>query len=292
MNDIFISYKVHNRKKAIEYYKILKAQNYQVWFDQLVPKGADWKQTIESQIKESTLFLCLLSKECLLDDWVFFQIQTARKYHKKIVYITLDDTLWSCHKEYGVKKESYLSLEEISLEKYFINPKKKKRSILGSMIISSIVLTSLMIWAFVFGIHIMHMSLGFQYGFVFLGIAILLFLSYWNKKIIYFIHSGLAVVLLSITMYVLPSYYLSTIPINSLVFILIYVFTFSLRYSKINLWLSLLAAIFYSLFITIVDASILIFVSQFFDYDCSWLSIIMLFGFMFFKFWNMKSDYE
>ncbi|MBD5391092.1 TIR domain-containing protein, partial [bacterium] len=60
MNHIFISYKVHNRKKAIEYYKILLGKHYSVWFDQLVPEGADWKETIREQIKNSNVVVCLL----------------------------------------------------------------------------------------------------------------------------------------------------------------------------------------------------------------------------------------
>lgn len=51
MNDIFISYKVHNRAKAIEYYRVLKAQGYSVWFDQFVPIGANWKSTILSKFQ-------------------------------------------------------------------------------------------------------------------------------------------------------------------------------------------------------------------------------------------------
>lgn len=292
MNDIFLSYKVHNRKTAIEYYKTLKALQYEVWFDQLVPKGADWRQTIKNQIKESKFFLCLLSKDCLLDDWVLFQIQTALEYHKKIVYITLDDTPWSEHKEYGVQNISYSSLEEIPLEKIFKQSKKSKTKIIGSFLINFGVLTALTIWVFLTGIHIMHLSLDYSYGFVFLGLFLLLVLSYWNNKIIYFIQGGLAVVLLCITMYVLPPFYISSIPVNSLVVILLYVFVFSIRYSRVNIGLSLFAGVFYSLFITIVDASILIFISHFFDYDCSWLSILVLIIFILFKFWNIKKVNE
>ena len=38
MIDVFISYKVADRKTAIEYYKALKEKRLNVWFDQLIPK--------------------------------------------------------------------------------------------------------------------------------------------------------------------------------------------------------------------------------------------------------------
>ncbi|MDE6047920.1 MAG: toll/interleukin-1 receptor domain-containing protein [Anaeroplasmataceae bacterium] len=292
MNDIFISYKVHNRRTAIEYYKALKTQDYQVWFDQLVPKNADWKETIASEIKNSKLVICLLSEACLLDDWVLFQIQTARRFHKEVLYVSLDETDWQEHKEYQVKKEVYHTIEEIPLEEFIINEETKKEKIIGLPVLAIGLMTVFSLLALLAGVDFLNLSLDYRYGCVLAGITCLLLLSYWNKKIVYFVQSGLAVGLLCITMYVVAPYYISSVSINSMFFLLFYLFAFVLRYSKINIWLALLASLFYSIFITVLDSAIIIFVNHFFDFDCSWISIIILVAFLLYKFWSIKDDFK
>lgn len=292
MNDIFISYKVHNRKIAIEYYKILKTQEYQVWFDQLVPKYAHWKETIAEQIKESKLVICLLSEACLLDDWVLFQIQTAKKYHKEIFYICLDETNWQEYKEYGVGKTIYHTIEEVPLEKYFISKEQEKEKMIGLPVLSIGLMVILSCMALLAGLDFLNLSLDYRYGCVLAGITCLLVLSFLNNKIVYCIQSLIAIGLLCITLYLLPPYYINSISINSIFFLLFYLFAFILRYSKINLWLALLASVFYASLITALDSVIVIFVNHFFDFDCSWISIIILVGFLIFKYFTIKEDFN
>nr|MDE5546345.1 toll/interleukin-1 receptor domain-containing protein [Anaeroplasmataceae bacterium] len=253
MNDIFISYKVHNRRTAIEYYKSLKEREYQVWFDQLVPKGADWKKTIAQEIKDSKLVICLLSEACLLDDWVLFQINTAKKYHKDIVYVALDDTDWQEHKEYKVKKEVCRYLEDIPFDNYLLNEEDARERIRGLPVLSIGLMTIFSVLGLIAGLDFFNLSLNYLYGCILAGITCLLVFSFWNKRIVYLIQSLLAVGLLCITLYLVPPYYISAVSINSMFFLLFYLFAFVLRYSKINLWLALLASLFYAILITVLD---------------------------------------
>lgn len=292
MNDIFISYKVHNRRTAIEYYKTLKEREYQVWFDQLVPKGADWKETIAQEIKNSKLVICLLSEACLLDDWVLFQINTAKKYHKDIIYVALDDTDWQKHKEFKVKKEVCDNLEDIPLDKYLASEKDVKESIRGLPVLSIGLMTIFSVLCLIVGLDFFNLSLNYLYGCILVGITCLLALSFWNKRIVYLIQGLLAVGLLCITIYLVPPYYISAVSINSMFFLLFYLFAFVLRYSKINLWLALLASVFYAILITVLDAAIVIFANHFFDFDCSWISIVILVGFLGFKYWGIQNDFK
>lgn len=292
MNDIFISYKVHNRKTAIEYYKALKAQQYLVWFDQLVPRYADWKEKITEEIKESKLVICLLSRACLLDDWVLFQIETAKKYHKDIIYITLDDTNWKEHKEYLLCKEIYRSLDEIPFEKYFKKEASEKEKTLGLPVLAIGLMTILSILALLAGVDFLNISLDYRYGCILVGITCLLVFSYLNKKVFYIIQSLLAIGLLCITLYLVPPYYISSVSINSMFFLLFYLFAMILRYSKINLWLALLASFFYAILITALDSAIVVFINHFFDYDCSWISIIILIGFLAYKYFGIRKDFK
>lgn len=291
MNDIFISYKVHNRKIAIEYYKILLSKQYSVWFDQLVPEGANWKQTIQDQIKNSNLVICLLSKACLLDDWVLFQLEAAHKYHKDVVFITLDDTNWDDYKEYRVKKNIFTQLGDIPLDKYFKSQNYIERQTMGMPILTFGLVTILTCWILLSGIQIMNLSMDYKYGFISLGILGILALSYIQKRIVYLIQSILALGLLAIAMYVLPSYYISGVPVNGIIFVFLYLFTFGLRYTKINIWLGLLLSIFYAIFITTLDASLIVFVKYYFNFDCSWLSFIILVFFLVYQYFVIKKNF-
>lgn len=290
MNDIFISYKVHNRKIAIEYYKKLLDEKYTVWFDQLVPAGADWKKTIEEQIKKSRLVICLLSKACLLDDWVLFQLKAANKYHKDVMYVTLDDTKWDEHPEYKVFKHVYDELEEVPLGKYFKSHSYVEYKTLGNPLLTFGLLTIITCWILLSGIKIMNLAIDYRYGFISLGILAILALSYINHKFVYILQSILALGLLATAMYVLPSFYISGVAVNGIIFVLLYVFTFGLRYTKINLWLGLLLSIFYAVFLTALDASIVVFIKYYFDFDCSWLSFIIIGIFLIYQFLTIKNN--
>ena len=290
MNDIFISYKVHNRKKAIEYYKALRRQGYQVWFDQLVPKGADWKKTIEAQIKGSKLVICLLSRACLLDDWVLFQIKTARKYGKEILYIALDNTLWNEHKEYKVKKQVYHSLDELPLSHFFPSEENKKAQMLGLPLLNLGLMTILTIFVLLAGIDFFNLSLDYTYGFILAGILGILLISYIPNWYMYFVQGALAVGLLCVSIYVIPPYYISGISVNGLFFLLFYILFIAHRYSKINLWLALLFSFLFAVFITALGASIVILTNLLFDYDSSWICIILVVGYLIYKFWGIKND--
>lgn len=291
MNNIFISYKVHNRATAIEYYKYLKDRQYQVWFDQLVSKNADWKKTIQREIKNSKIVLCLLSRACLLDDWVLYQLKMARKYNKDVFFIALDDTPWEEHPEYKVKK-TYRSLYDFVFRVQLSGHPTKKHLETGLPFLNIGLMAIFTCFALLLGINFRHIALDYKYGCIMAGILFLLVLSYFHKRIVYIIQSILAIGLLAVTIYIIPPYYASGISINAVFFIAFYVFCFVLRYSKINLWLALLSALFYSVFITAFIAAIVVFANYFYDYDCIWISLILLSSFLIYEYWGIKNDFR
>ena len=87
MIDVFISYKVTDRKTAIEYYKSLKAQKINAWFDQLIPRKEKWDKHLKMKMADSKIVLCLISGNTIKDKWISNQIYFARKYHKRIIFI-------------------------------------------------------------------------------------------------------------------------------------------------------------------------------------------------------------
>lgn len=307
MNDIFISYKVHNRAKAIEYYRVLKTQGYTVWLDQFVPKGANWRETIFEQISNSKLVLCLLSEACLLDDWVTYQLDTANFFHKQIVYITLDETNWLEHAEIHLEKRTYNDLEELlSLDPFFVkteNKEEKEKKPFSEPIVDKINLTKLLnpvinigvlcisiLLTFMFGIHFFRLSLDAIYGYVLIGILVILGLSYIKKWYVYGIECLGSLALLGVTIYILPTYYVSGISVNGLVFLAFYVFSISLRYSKMKLWFAIPAALVLSSIIVALDAAILIFFDTVLNIEMYWFSMLLLCAFLFYIGWSNRKD--
>ncbi|MDE7213061.1 MAG: hypothetical protein K2N42_00605, partial [Anaeroplasmataceae bacterium] len=71
-----------------------------------------------------------------------------------------------------------------------------------------------------------------------------------------------------------------------------YIFAFGLRYSKINIWLALLVSLFYAILFTALDSTIVILIDHFFDFDCTWISIIGLVAFIGYKYWSIRNDFK
>lgn len=311
MNDIFISYKVHNRAKAIEYYRVLKAQGYSVWFDQFVPIGANWKSTIFEQISNSKLILCLLSESCLIDDWVKSQLESATFLRKQIIYITLDETNWQENLEYSLDKRVYESLDcAITSDPFFgkvdIEPTKQERNYyvmplegekinihkLLNPIINFGILCISIILTFLFGIHFFRISLDYRYSYVLLGISVLLGLSYIKKWYVYLIQCLGAISIFLVTIYMLPPYYISGISVNGLVFSLFFVFSTYLRYSTSKLWLAIPMALFLAGLYTALDAGLLIFFNTVLDLNLYWISLFLLCIFLFSIGWGNRNEFK
>ncbi len=322
MNDIFISYKVHNRAKAIEYYRELKALHYKVWFDQFVPRGANWKQVISEQISNSRIVLCLLSEKCLRDDWVVYQIQLAKSLQKKMVFITLDETNWQLYEDYTFE-ESYLSLQEaLSLECFQAEildekiedtssekdeeslkghpledrveaiepqPKSPKRWIVPTCALTLLGIYTILV--FILGLHIFRISLDRSYGYILLGILILSGLSFIHKRYIFLLQSVGAIALLGVTIYVMPKYFISGVAVNGFIFLAFYILVNALCYSKKKPWIAIPIALLCMILFLALDFAVIVFFDFMVNYSMSWFSFIPLLTFMLYLYWGNRNEY-
>lgn len=284
MSDIFISYKVHNRVTAINYYKKLKDLNYNVWFDQLVPKGGVFKEHIEQNIKNTKLVICLLSKECLIDDWVIYQIRLAKKYNKKIVYITLDDTDWSKHSEYILNNRLYSNIEKINIDK-LIKPKEFKHTIAN--IIYSTLLLTLGIFLLFKELSFFNLKLNNINGYILIGCSCALALAILNNKKINIISNLLGIIFIALIVFILPPNYISGVSINSIFFLLFYLIGYYITYSRYNILLSLLFGICYSILLSSFSLAIMIAVEYYLSFDITWITILILAGYLFFNYFKI-----
>lgn len=302
MHDIFISYKVMNRENAIEYYRNLKQMNLDVWFDQLIPKGQKWNNYIRKNIINSKFFLCLISKHTVNDKWVLNQLDLARRYKKRIIFINLDQSPIAEFKKYKITEPVYHSLKEIDFSK-MSEPVQKYRDYLyysdvcykknnkPFFLIAIISLISLL--TYFLGINFFNLKLSVEISYLFMGIFGMYIASLFGNKKVYIINSGISLLLLLCGMYALEPYYITDISIIPLVYLFLYFFTFLVRYSNNkSVVLSYVFSFLYALLIVLFTGSINVFFIYVFDIDVSWFNILMLVGFDIYVYFNSLNHFR
>ena len=303
MNDVFISYKSENRKTAIEYFKILKSQGINAWFDQLIPKNKKWDNEIKSNIIDSKLFICIISKEVVKDKkWLVNQISVARRYNKRILFVNIDNTPIKEFKKLKIKEAVYNSIEEINFQDYFkeeaifddyirlsdISYKKLNRPFFIGLVLSL-----LSIVTFFYGINVFNLRIEKEVSYLIMGVLAMFILSIKPKKENYFINAVIALLLLASSMYIIEPFYVTDISIIPMIYLLIYFFVFLVRYSNMkNRVLNILVSLAYSLFLIAFTSCVNIFFIYLFDLDVSLFNYVMLIGFIVSTYYNAEVHFK
>lgn len=293
MGEIVLSYKVHNRKQVIQYYHELKNRNLDVWFDQLIPKKACWKDTIKRHIKNCDMVICFISNAVLLDDWVYEQVLWARKWHKPIYFLLLEEIFPKQFKKFKMTQVVH-SVKEIDFEKYVIslNPLKhyqqtckeiRRGQTLGFFLIFLFaILTS---YIFCYGIDWQNLHLSYQYGYLTLGLMVYFILTYLPFRWCYVVNCICGVALLGVSLFVYPAYYISDISINSVFFLLFFILGSYLRYFKWKNMLDFILDTLATIFIYASIVSVMIVFEYTLNHDISYLSIPI---FILYLLWGYK----
>ena len=88
----FISYSRINKDFALELAKELKLEGFDVWLDQLdIPLGARWDREVEKALKESEIFLIILTSASVASENVLDEIGYAIDSGKRILPILLEE---------------------------------------------------------------------------------------------------------------------------------------------------------------------------------------------------------
>ena len=301
MIDVFISYKVTDRKTAIEYYKSLKAQKINAWFDQLIPRKEKWDKHLKMKMADSKIVLCLISGNTIKDKWISNQIYFGRKYHKRIIFIKLDNTPIELFKNLKIKEPVFNSLEDVNIQKYFkpdyvyedylylseIVYKKQNKPFLMTGIISL-----LTIFTFFYGINIFNLHLNNQISFMFLGVLICYLFSFISSKKMYLISGIISVGLLTLSMYVIEPYYITDISVIPLIFMLIFFFMYLVRYSNIkNFSLNFITSLLYASFLVAFTGAVNVFFIYLFNLDVSLFNYFMLIEFLISTYLNANNHF-
>lgn len=301
MNDIFISYKVYDRPTAIEYYKQLKGEGYSVWFDQLIPKENDWDKEIKNQILNSRVIVCLLSENVLKDKWVLQQIKFARNYDKEIIFINIDGAnIKEYHKfsSYGeifsnircVDFKGYLDKSTL-FSRYEKNDKQKNKYLRHFFFSFSLILL-FSIYVLFNGVIFLNISLKPSFGWVLIGINVLLFLSLIPRRRAYQINGLLALVGLLVCMFYVEPYYISDVSIIPILAVAFYFLAHYIRYSHRNLFLAVIIGSIYTVLLILVSHTILMFFIYMLDINLIILIAGILIGYLFYQYFNLHNFFR
>ncbi|MDE5715732.1 MAG: toll/interleukin-1 receptor domain-containing protein [Anaeroplasmataceae bacterium] len=294
MKNIFISYKVHNRKQAISYFTYLQNKGYQVWFDQLILKNHSWQDEIKEHIKNCDIVLCLLSEACLLDDWVLHQVRMAKAYHKKLMFIFLDDTPLNKFKKYKIKqRDIYQDIPSFSIEKEeFYSLRKNVQKGMNFPLFILGIMMFITIYIACYGCKIGNLFINQDYGWICLGLSFLMLLTYIPNRFVFYINSILSILLLGISYFVIAPYYVSDILINPIIYLMFFTFPMLFRFSKSKFLINLLFSFFYTILNVLLNFVVVVFFQQLFDVDLSILSVLLLFIVLLINYYGSKDYYN
>jgi hypothetical protein len=92
--NVFISYSVHDQESVYNLTEGLKARGIDVWLaSEQINLGDRWSANIEKAIKETDLFLVLVSPTSVQSSYVNYEIETAKGFNKPMVGVALNREL-------------------------------------------------------------------------------------------------------------------------------------------------------------------------------------------------------
>lgn len=90
---IFISYSHHNRTICDTIAASLeKTGSLSVWYDKGLIPGEEYRKRIAEVIRNADYFIVLLSQDSVRSEWVLDEVEYAKKLHKKILPIWIQET--------------------------------------------------------------------------------------------------------------------------------------------------------------------------------------------------------
>ena len=92
MGHIFISYSKNDIVYAHKLIKALRREGFNPWVDMELGAGTLWQNRLQKQIRTCDAFILIMSRNAFNSEWVPEELVTARRKHKQIFPLRLDDT--------------------------------------------------------------------------------------------------------------------------------------------------------------------------------------------------------
>lgn len=89
--DVFLSYALADEDWVREFAATLKAAGIRAWSDSEVETGQDWRNQIEDALRNSSIFVLILTPNSVSSPWIFFEVGAAVADHKKVILVLAQD---------------------------------------------------------------------------------------------------------------------------------------------------------------------------------------------------------
>ena len=111
---LFVSYSHKNSEAVLATASRLNQEQFRVWYDEGIPAGNDWPDSVEQHLRRCAKVLFFRSADSLASENCFSEISTAHILGIPVVVIALDDT--ACSKEWSEALEGAESAETETVE--------------------------------------------------------------------------------------------------------------------------------------------------------------------------------
>ena len=90
---VFVSYARQDQALAQDILRVLRPMNVDVWSDEQLVAGENWKESLLDQIKQSTHFVLVVSPHTFSSPWAFQELGAAWALNKSIIPVVTDPRL-------------------------------------------------------------------------------------------------------------------------------------------------------------------------------------------------------
>jgi hypothetical protein len=134
----FISYSRVNKEFATKLAKGLREAGYPIWFDQFdIPTGARWDDEIEKSLRESSIFMIILTNASIASENVKDEIGYAIDHGKRILPILLEN----CEVPLRLRRIQYVDFTTKNFEEGLENAKQLLGDLVDEVSVSIVVKT-------------------------------------------------------------------------------------------------------------------------------------------------------
>ena len=124
----FLSYSRLNKDFAIRLAKELKAEGFDIWLDQLdIPAGSRWDREVETALKESEIFMIILTSSSVGSENVLDEIGYAIDNHKRFLPVLLE----KCEVPLRLRRFQYVDFTDKSFDDGVQSAKELLRSLIA-----------------------------------------------------------------------------------------------------------------------------------------------------------------
>lgn len=107
-HDVFLSYRRSDQDLAQRLVEAMQAQGVNVWWDQMIEGGEDWREAIVENLTSARALVILFSEECNNSKQLKKELSIADSLDKEVIPVLIEDTKPKGHYLYELSARNWL----------------------------------------------------------------------------------------------------------------------------------------------------------------------------------------